>query len=115
LELEAFLAYNFWFAMEEPTKDASRQDQADSNRQLADFVSCFRETKHYLLNSLAIWTAQAQFAQRHPEYYEKLAESIGERSERLIEITHEAEEKLKAFAPYLGEESGSQPVDDSAC
>ena len=101
--------------MEEPTKDASRQDQADSNRQLADFVSCFRETKHYLLNSLAIWTAQAQFAQRHPEYYEKLAESIGERSERLIEITHEAEEKLKAFAPYLGEESGSQPVDDSAC
>jgi regulator of sirC expression with transglutaminase-like and TPR domain len=87
--------------MEEARKGTNRQDPADSNRQLADFVSCFRETKHYLLNSLAIWTAQAEFAQRHPEYYEKLAESIAERSERLIEITHEAEEKLKAFAPTL--------------
>jgi hypothetical protein len=86
--------------MEEARQDANGQDPADSNRRIADFVSSFRETKHYLLNSLAIWIAQAQVARRHPEYYEKLAESIVERSERLLEITHEAEEKLRAFAPY---------------
>lgn len=85
---------------DEVSKDGNYQESADSSRRISDFVSCFRETKHYLLNSVAIWTAQAQLARRHPEYYEKLAESIVERSERLVEITREAEDKLKAFAPY---------------
>ncbi|MGA8655104.1 MAG: hypothetical protein WB586_03075 [Chthoniobacterales bacterium] len=85
---------------DEVRKDGNYQEPADSTGRMADFVSCFRETKHYLLNSVAIWTAQAQLARRHPEYYEKLAESIVERSERLVEMTREAEEKLRAFAPY---------------
>ena len=71
--------------------------------RLAEFVAAFRESKHYLLNSVAIWMAQAELGSRNPDFYEKLVQSIFERSEKLVALTREAEAKLKAFAPYVSD------------
>lgn len=67
----------------------------------------FRESKHYLLNSIAIWMAQAELGTRNPDFYEKLVQSILERSEKLVALTRETEAKLKAFAPYVSDRSPS--------
>ncbi len=75
---------------------------------VTEFVEAFREAKHYTLNSVAIWMAQAELASRNPEFYEKLAQSILERSAKLLALTREAEEKLKRFAPF-GSEAGPLP------
>ncbi|HEY0791084.1 MAG TPA: hypothetical protein VGD78_08470 [Chthoniobacterales bacterium] len=66
---------------------------------MQDFVASFRETHHYLLNSVAIWTSQAEMASRHPEFYEKLAKSVLERADKLTELVRRTEVKLAALAP----------------
>ena len=76
--------------------------------RLVEFVAAFRESKHYLLNSVAIWMAQAELGSRNPDFYEKLVQSILERSEKLVALTLETEAKLKAFAPYISEVSLSR-------
>ena len=67
--------------------------------RVQDLVASFRETHHYLLNTVAIWTSQAEMASRHPEYYAKLAESVLERADKLTELVRRTEVKLAALAP----------------
>lgn len=86
----------------EPTPEANLLEQ---DRRVAEFVAAFRELKHHLLNSVAIWMAQAELANRNPALYEKLARSIVDRSETLLELARDAEAKVKTFAPY-GSEGG---------
>jgi phage shock protein A len=80
----------------------------EQDPRVAEFVAAFRESKHYLLNSVAIWTAQAQLAVRNPDFREKLAQSILERSDKLVELTRDTEAKLMMFAPYRSEASKPQ-------
>ena len=75
--------------------------------RLIEFVAAFREAKHYLVNSVAIWTAQAELGVRNPDFHAKLAQSILERSAKLLELTRDTESKLKTFAPYGPE--GTEP------
>jgi hypothetical protein len=84
----------------EQTSEASLIEQ---DPRLVEFVAAFRESKHYLLNSVAIWMAQAELGSRNPDFHEKLAQSILERSEKLVALTRETEAKLKAFAPSLSD------------
>jgi hypothetical protein len=79
------------------------ESRIDSDR-VAEVAASFRESKHYLLNSIAIWTVQAELAKRDSEYYRKLAESILERSEKLVELVHDTDSKLRLISP-----SGSLP------
>jgi hypothetical protein len=72
--------------------------RVDSDR-IAELATSFRESKHYVLNSIAIWTVQAELAKRDSEYYRKLAESVLERSERLVELIQDTESKLKLISP----------------
>ena len=72
----------------------------DSDR-IAELAASFRESKHYALNSIAIWTVQAELAKRDSEYYRKLAESVLERSERLVELIKDTESKLKLICPHV--------------
>jgi hypothetical protein len=83
-----------------PEANLSEQDP-----RVAEFVAAYRESKHYLLNSVAIWMAQAELAKRNPDFHEKLTQSILERAEKLLELTRDTETKLKRFAPY-GSETG---------
>jgi hypothetical protein len=73
--------------------------RVDSDR-IAELAASFRESKHYVLNSIAIWTVQAELAKRDSEYYRKLAESVLERSERLVELIQDTESKLKLISPH---------------
>ena len=87
---------------------SAREETPGTNRieqdpRVAEFVAAFRESKHYLLNSVAIWMAQAELGSRNPDFYEKLVQSIIERSEKLVALTRETEAKLKAFAPYVSD------------
>jgi hypothetical protein len=82
-------------------EQTSGSSPTEQDLRLAEFVAAFRESKHYLLNTVAIWMAQAELGSRNPDYHEKLAKSILERSEKLVTLTREAEAKLKAFAPYI--------------
>jgi hypothetical protein len=79
------------------------ESRIDSDR-IAEVAASFRESKHYLLNSIAIWTVQAELAKRDSEYYRKLAESILERSEKLVELVQDTDNKLRLISP-----SGSLP------
>ncbi|HEY4781183.1 MAG TPA: hypothetical protein VIH54_05140 [Chthoniobacterales bacterium] len=79
------------------------ESRIDSDR-VAEVAASFRESKHYLLNSIAIWTVQAELAKRDSEYYRKLAESILERSEKLVELVQDTDSKLRLISP-----SGSLP------
>jgi hypothetical protein len=72
--------------------------RVDSDR-IAELAASFRESKHYVLNSIAIWTVQAELAKRDSEYYRKLAESVLERSERLVALIQDTESKLKLISP----------------
>ena len=74
------------------------QSQIDSDR-IAELAASFLESKHYLLNSIAIWTVQAELAKRDSEYYRKLAESILERSEKLVELVQDTDSKLRLISP----------------
>ena len=67
--------------------------------RIAELAASFRESKHYLLNSIAIWTVQAELAKRDSEYYRKLAESILERSEKLVELVQDTDSKLRLISP----------------
>ena len=93
-------------------EQTSERSLIEQDPRLAEFVAAFRESKHYLLNSVAIWMAQAELGSRNPDFYEKLVQSILERSEKLVALTRETEAKLKAFAPYGSEVNPSrrQPV-----
>jgi hypothetical protein len=78
-----------------PDPDDSR---IDSDR-VAELAASFRESKHYVFNSIAIWTVQAELAKRDSEYYRKLAESILERSEKLVELLQDTDNKLRLISP----------------
>jgi hypothetical protein len=78
-----------------PDPDSQRID-AD---RIAELAASFRESKHYLLNSIAIWTVQAELAKRDSEYYRKLAESILERSEKLVELVQDTDSKMRLISP----------------
>jgi hypothetical protein len=75
-------------------------EPADGDRRLEEFVELFRETKHFILNSVAIWAAQAEMAKRDPKYAENLIESVLERTPKVAELTRKTEEHLKTIAPY---------------
>jgi len=81
-------------------EQTSAGNPIEQDPRLVEFVAAFRESKHYLLNSVAIWMAQAELGSRNPDFHEKLAQSILERSEKLVALTRETEAKLKAFVPY---------------
>jgi hypothetical protein len=68
--------------------------------RLDEFVAAFRETKHHLLNSVAIWVAQAELAKSDPAYQTHLTRSVLDRSETIVANTRELEKKLKRFALY---------------
>ena len=68
--------------------------------RIVDFVESFRDSKHHLLNSISIWIAQAELAQRDPVYYSQLAKSILERADLIVQKAHATEAKLKRFAAY---------------
>lgn len=70
----------------------------DGDPRLAEFVVSFREFKHLLLNTVAIWVAQAEIAKRDPSFSQRLSESILDRSQRLVELTRESELKLRLIA-----------------
>ena len=89
-------------------EQTSEANLIEQDPRIAEFVAAFRESKHYLLNSVAIWMAQAELGSRNPDFHEKLAQSILERSEKLVALTRETEAKLKAFAPYISEVSLSR-------
>jgi 23S rRNA A1618 N6-methylase RlmF len=93
-------------------EQTSAANAIEQDPRLAEFVAAFRESKHYLLNSIAIWMAQAELGTRNPDFHEKLVQSILERSEKLVALTRETEAKLKAFAPYAVDVSPSrhQPI-----
>ncbi|MBV9390390.1 MAG: hypothetical protein JOY96_00710 [Verrucomicrobia bacterium] len=73
----------------------------DEDPRLAEFVVSFREFKHVLLNTVAIWVAQAEIAKRDPSFNQRLSESILDRSQRLVELTRESELKLRLVASSL--------------
>ena len=89
-------------------QQTSEGNPIEKDPRLAEFVAAFRESKHYLLNSVAIWMAQAELGSRNPDFHEKLVHSILERSEKLVALTRETEAKLKAFAPYVSDGSPSR-------
>jgi hypothetical protein len=68
--------------------------------RLDEFVEAFRETKHHLLNSIAIWVAQAELAKSDPAYQVHLTESVLDRCESIVANTRELERKLRSFALY---------------
>jgi 2,3-bisphosphoglycerate-independent phosphoglycerate mutase len=74
------------------TSNDSPNDPVDS--RTAELVKEYRKTKHHILNTLAIWNAQAQMTKSDANYYTKLVASILERSESLISAMSEFEEKL---------------------
>jgi hypothetical protein len=77
----------------------SDDTRIDAER-ITELAISFRDSKHYLLNSIAIWTAQAEMAKRDSGYYQKLAQSILERSERIVELVKETEAKLRSISPH---------------
>jgi hypothetical protein len=89
-------------------EQTSEPSPIEQDPRLVEFVAAFRESKHYLLNSVAIWMAQAELGSRNPDFYEKLVQSILERSEKLVTLTRQTEAKLKALAPYLSDVSPSR-------
>jgi hypothetical protein len=85
---------------EENASSSSGPASIIDDPRLNDFVEAFRDSKHYLLNSIAIWVAQAELAKRDPAYQVQLTESILDRSESITERVRELEKKLKLFALY---------------
>lgn len=86
--------------MADPLLPPDSDDLRIDSDRIAELATSFRESKHYLLNSIAIWTVQAELAKRDSEYYRKLAESILERSERLVELIQDTDSKLRLISPY---------------
>jgi phage shock protein A len=84
----------------DPLFPVDPDDTRIDSEQITELATSFRESKHYLLNSIAIWTAQAELAKRDSGYYQKLAESILERSERLVDLIRDTESKLRLISPY---------------
>jgi hypothetical protein len=84
----------------DPLLPLDPDDQRIDLAQIAEIAASFRESKHYLLNSIAIWTVQAELAKRDSAYYRKLAESILERSERLVDLVRDTENKLRVVSPH---------------
>lgn len=85
--------------MTDPLLSPDPDDPRIDSDRIADLATSFRESKHYLFNSIAIWTVQAELAKRDSEYYRKLAESILERSERLVELVQDTDNKLRLISP----------------
>ena len=85
--------------MSDPLLPVEPDDLRIDPDRIAELGASFRESKHYLLNSIAIWTVQAELAKRDSEYYRKLAESILERSEKLVELLKDTDSKLKIIWP----------------
>jgi hypothetical protein len=90
--------------MADPQSSSDPEELRIDSDRIAEVAASFRESKHYLLNSIAIWTVQAELAKRDSEYYRKLAESILERSEKLVELVQDTDSKLRLISP-----SGSLP------
>jgi hypothetical protein len=90
--------------MSDPLFPPDPEELRINSDRIAEVAASFRESKHYLLNSIAIWTVQAELAKRDSEYYRKLAESILERSEKLVELVQDTDTKLRLISP-----SGSLP------
>jgi hypothetical protein len=90
--------------MTDPQSSSDPEESRIDPDRIAEVAASFRESKHYLLNSIAIWTVQAELAKRDSEYYRKLAESILERSEKLVELVQDTDSKLRLISP-----SGSLP------
>jgi len=90
--------------MSDPLFPPDPEELRINSERIAEVAASFRESKHYLLNSIAIWTVQAELAKRDSEYYRKLAESILERSEKLVELVQDTDTKLRLISP-----SGSLP------
>jgi multidrug resistance efflux pump len=84
----------------DPLLPLDPDDQRIDLAQITEIAASFRESKHYLLNSIAIWTVQAELAKRDSAYYRKLAESILERSERLVDLVRDTENKLRVVSPH---------------
>jgi hypothetical protein len=85
---------------EENASSSSGPASKIDDPRLNDFVEAFRDSKHHLLNSIAIWVAQAELAKRDPAYQTLLMESILDRSESITERVRELEKKLMQFALY---------------
>jgi hypothetical protein len=90
--------------MADPQSSSDPEESRIDPDSIAEVAASFRESKHYLLNSIAIWTVQAELAKRDSEYYRKLAESILERSDKLVELVQDTDSKLRLISP-----SGSLP------
>jgi hypothetical protein len=88
------------FVATDPLLPFDSDDTRIDAERITELAVSFRDSKHYLLNSIAIWTAQAEMANRDSGYYHKLAESILERSERLVELVRDTETKLRMLSPH---------------
>jgi hypothetical protein len=86
--------------MSDPFIPSEPDDSRIDADRIAELAASFRDSKHYLLNSIAIWTAQAELAKRDAEYYRKLAESILERSEKLVELIRDTDNRLSLISPH---------------